>query len=207
MFLLVTILQNLIINYNYEKHENTKKNLKALFVKILCFLWLKNKAKSMNQKKIIPRFKIKKIIKKIKNEKKTIVFTNGCFDILHAGHVKYLEKAAQYGDILVLGLNSDKSVKNIKGDKRPINKENLRTCVVAGLFCIDYIVLFDEPDPMSLIKEIEPNVLVKGADWTIENIIGSDFVRQRGGIVKTVNLEPDISTTIIINKIVEKYGK
>ena len=161
----------------------------------------------MNQKKIIPRFKIKKIIKKIKNEKKTIVFTNGCFDILHAGHVKYLEKAAQYGDILVLGLNSDKSVKNIKGDKRPINKENLRACVAAGLFCIDYIVLFDEPDPMSLIKEIEPNVLVKGADWTIENIIGSDFVKQRGGIIKTVNLEPDISTTIIINKIVEKYGK
>ncbi|OQY01649.1 MAG: D-glycero-beta-D-manno-heptose 1-phosphate adenylyltransferase [Desulfobacteraceae bacterium 4572_130] len=161
----------------------------------------------MNQKKIIPRFEIREIITKLKAEKKTIVFTNGCFDILHSGHVKYLRKAAQYGNILVLGLNSDKSVKNIKGDKRPINKENYRACVVEALFCIDYIVLFDEPDPMSLIKEIEPDVLVKGADWSIKNIIGSDFVKKKGGIVKTINLEPDISTTIIINKIVEKYGK
>ena len=134
-----------------------------------------------------------------------IVFTNGCFDILHAGHVAYLERAAAFGDVLVLGLNSDRSVRGIKGDRRPVVSQDLRTKVVAGLACVSHVVLFDEPDPGRLIETVCPDVLVKGADWPEDQIIGGDFVKARGGCVRRIEFEHDISTTKIIRRIGQLY--
>jgi rfaE bifunctional protein nucleotidyltransferase chain/domain len=136
---------------------------------------------------------------------KTIVFTNGCFDILHAGHVTYLDRAARFGDVLVLGLNSDVSVRMIKGEKRPVTGQAHRATVVAALECVDHVVIFDEPDPAGLIENVCPHVLVKGADWAEDEIIGGDFVKAGGGCIKRVRLEPDISTTKIIERIGRLY--
>ncbi|CCK79991.1 cytidyltransferase-related protein [Desulfobacula toluolica Tol2] len=148
---------------------------------------------------------IKILSRQYKNAYKTIVFTNGCFDILHAGHVKYLTHAAEFGDVLILGLNSDNSVKRIKGEKRPVLSQDHRSYVIASLACIDHVVLFDEPDPEKLIEAICPDVLVKGADWSEDQIIGADFVKRNGGRVERVILEPDISTTKIIERIGTLY--
>lgn len=134
-----------------------------------------------------------------KNQK--IVFTNGCFDILHAGHILYLEEAAALGDILVLGLNSDNSVKRLKGKFRPVNSEHDRAIVLAGLSFINYIIIFDEDTPFNLIKEILPAVLVKGGDWSPEQIVGSDIVLKNNGVVKSLIFKEGISTTDIIDKI------
>ena len=136
-----------------------------------------------------------------KFENKKIVFTNGCFDILHSGHVLYLEEAASLGDILFLGLNSDSSVKRLKGSSRPINCERDRAIVLSGLSAIDYIIIFEEDTPWNLINAIIPDVLVKGGDWKIENIVGSDIVLKNGGIVKSLIFQENQSTTNIINKI------
>ena len=130
-----------------------------------------------------------------------VVFTNGCFDILHAGHVRYLSSAGAEGDLLVVGLNSDASVRLIKGVNRPIVHQEHRAEVLASLACVDYVVLFDSPDPMTLIQALKPDVLVKGADWTEETIVGSDFVKSNGGRVLRISLVPDISTSRIIEKI------
>ena len=136
-----------------------------------------------------------------------IVFTNGCFDLLHIGHTRYLEEAKQLGERLVVGINSDKSVRQLaKGANRPILPENQRAEVIAALGCVDYVILFDEPDPLNLIKAIQPNVLVKGGDWTPERIVGKDFVEERGGFVRTIPLVPDISTTTIIQRILTVQG-
>jgi rfaE bifunctional protein nucleotidyltransferase chain/domain len=134
---------------------------------------------------------------------KRIVFTNGCFDILHVGHVRYLASARNEGDVLVVGLNSDKSIKSIKKENRPVIPEDQRAEVLAGLWCVDYVTLFDEPDPLSLIQAVRPDVLVKGADWAEEKIIGADFVRASGGMVARVEMVPDISTSRIIQRIIE----
>ncbi|MBU1340439.1 MAG: D-glycero-beta-D-manno-heptose 1-phosphate adenylyltransferase [Proteobacteria bacterium] len=155
--------------------------------------------------KIVTFSAIKSICRQYKEEKKTIVFTNGCFDILHAGHVKYLTHAAGLGDILILGLNSDRSVKCIKGEKRPVIGQDHRALVLAALECIDHVVVFDEPDPKLLIEAVCPDVLVKGADWPEDQIIGGDFVKQNKGRIERVLLEPDISTTKIIQRIGELY--
>ena len=155
--------------------------------------------------KIIKPDNIVSKIQALKKNGKKIVFTNGCFDILHAGHVKYLTRAASLGDVLILGLNSDFSVKKIKGEKRPISGQEHRSLVVAALACIDHVVLFDESDPLILIETICPAVLVKGADWHEDQIIGADFVKNNGGRVERVALEPDISTTKIIEKIGNLY--
>ncbi|MCF8114300.1 MAG: D-glycero-beta-D-manno-heptose 1-phosphate adenylyltransferase [Desulfotignum sp.] len=136
---------------------------------------------------------------------RTIVFTNGCFDILHAGHVSYLAAAAGLGDVLVLGLNSDLSVKKIKGDKRPVISQAHRARVVAALQMVDHVVLFDEPDPETLIRAVCPDVLVKGADWSEDAIAGAGFVRAGGGKVVRIDLEPGISTTSIIRRIGALY--
>lgn len=143
-----------------------------------------------------------------KQENKIIVFTNGCFDILHAGHVKYLNYAAGLGDILILGLNSDHSVRTIKGEKRPVIGQAHRAQVMSALACVDHVVLFDDPDPGALIETICPDVLVKGADWPEDQIIGGDFVKKNGGKIERVHLEPEISTTKIIERIgALYYGK
>ncbi len=143
----------------------------------------------------------KKIIECEKEKGKKIVFTNGCFDILHAGHVDYLEKAKALGDFLVVGLNSDSSIKRIKGECRPINPQEYRKRVLEALKPVDLVIIFDEDTPERLIKEIKPDVLVKGGDWKIENIVGADFVMSYGGIVKTIDFIYDVSTTKIIEKI------
>ena len=148
---------------------------------------------------------IKILSRQYKDAKKIIVFTNGCFDIMHAGHVKYLTHAASLGDILILGLNSDSSVKKIKGEKRPVIGQDHRSIVVSALSCIDHVVVFDEPDPELLIEAICPDVLVKGADWPEDKIIGADFVKKNGGYIERVCLEPDISTTKIIERIGNLY--
>ena len=148
---------------------------------------------------------IKQMSGRYRDAGKKIVFTNGCFDILHAGHVKYLTHAAGLGDILILGLNSDRSVKTIKGEKRPVVGQDQRCIVVSALSCIDHVVLFDEPDPEVLIETICPDVLVKGADWPEDQIIGGDFVKKNGGYIERVAFEQDISTTKIIERIGSLY--
>jgi len=134
---------------------------------------------------------------------KRIVFTNGCFDIMHAGHVGYLSAARRQGDLLVVGLNSDLSVRVIKGTTRPIVAEGMRAQVLEALACVDYITLFDDPDPLKLIVALKPDVLVKGADWAESRIIGAREVRAWGGDVVRVPLVPGISTSEIVRRILE----
>lgn len=130
-----------------------------------------------------------------------IVFTNGCFDLLHKGHVEYLAKAADHGDILVVGMNSDDSVKRIKGDSRPIQDESSRTMTLASLKMVTLVVVFDEDTPYNLIKEVKPDVLIKGADYNEDDIVGSDIVKEKGGQIVTVDLTEGYSTSNIIEKI------
>lgn len=140
-----------------------------------------------------------------RTDNKTIAFTNGCFDILHAGHVNYLARASALADILILGLNSDVSVRSIKGENRPVIAQEHRIQVVCALESVDHVVLFDTPDPGDLIRKIRPDVLVKGADWAEDKIIGADFVKETGGKVARIELEPGISTTAIIERIGQLY--
>lgn len=130
-----------------------------------------------------------------------VVFTNGCFDILHLGHVDYLEKASQKGNKLIVALNTDASVKELKGENRPINDEYARARLLAALAFVDAVILFSEPTPEALIKQLIPDVLVKGNDYKISNIVGAEFVMQNGGKVETIDLVNGYSTTNIINKI------
>ena len=155
--------------------------------------------------KILTFSEIKPLCAEYKAAGKKIVFTNGCFDILHAGHVKYLSRAAEFGDVLILGLNTDRSVKCIKGENRPVIGQDHRAYLLSALFCVDHVVLFDEPDPRRLIEAIRPDVLVKGSDWQENEILGGDFVRQNGGRIERVDLEAGISTTRIIERIGELY--
>ena len=136
---------------------------------------------------------------------KKIVFTNGCFDIIHTGHTRYLATARSFGDILIVAANSDSSVRVIKGDKRPINPQAERAEVLAALESVDFVTIFDEPDPYRVIAELQPDVLVKGGDWPIEKIIGRDIVEARGGRVINVPYIEGSSTTGIIEKIVKTY--
>lgn len=140
-------------------------------------------------------------LEKIKEAGKKVVFTNGCFDILHKGHVTYLNEAKSCGDILVVGLNSDASVKRLKGETRPVNNELDRKFVLENLKAIDFVFIFEEDTPLNLIKEVSPDVLVKGGDWKVEQIVGSDFVIANGGEVRSLNFVNGYSTTNIIHKI------
>ena len=130
-----------------------------------------------------------------------IVFTNGVFDILHPGHVRYLQAARAHGDLLIVGLNSDASVRRNKGPKRPINSEEERAEVLAALACVDAVSVFDEDTPAEIIRRVQPDVLVKGADWPADQIVGRDTVEARGGQVVLEKVEPGYSTTAIIEKI------
>ena len=130
-----------------------------------------------------------------------IVFTNGCFDLLHLGHVDYLSKAASLGRRLVIGLNSDSSTRNLKGNNRPIQDENSRAMLLASMFFVDAVVLFDEATPLELIKFIQPDILVKGSDYTVDKIVGADVVLASGGMVKTIDYIPGYSTSAIEQKI------
>jgi D-glycero-beta-D-manno-heptose 1-phosphate adenylyltransferase len=154
----------------------------------------------MSSDKIISKENILPLVNEWKKNGK-VVFTNGCFDILHLGHVDYLEKARKLGDKLILGLNTDKSIQRIKGPERPITDEHSRARVIAALGFVDAVILFDEETPHDLISYLKPDILVKGDDYTMENIIGADVVLQNGGTVKTVPLVKGYSTSNIISKI------
>lgn len=130
-----------------------------------------------------------------------IVFTNGCFDVLHFGHVYYLQRAKELGDLLVVGLNSDASVRRLKGESRPVNGEKERAYVLAALSFVDYVVVFEEDTPENLIKIVKPNVLVKGGDYQLSNIVGADFVQQNGGTVTTIPFVEGYSSTRIIEQL------
>lgn len=144
---------------------------------------------------------------KLKTEGKKVVFTNGVFDLIHAGHVDYLSKAKKLGDVLIVGLNSDESVRRIKGDKRPILKQDERSFIVSNLKPVDYVILFDEDTPEKIISEIIPDILVKGADWAVDKIVGKDVVEKNGGKVMNIEFVNDQSTSKIIELIVQRFSK
>jgi len=150
---------------------------------------------------------IKSIRSTLKADNKKVVFTNGCFDLIHAGHIDYLNKAKALGDVLIVGLNSDYSVKRIKGEKRPIINEDERAEIISNIKPVDYVVLFDEDTPAELIKELVPDLLIKGADWKIDKIVGAEAVLANGGEVKTIEFINDQSTSKIVDLITSRYSK
>ncbi|MCS7053771.1 MAG: D-glycero-beta-D-manno-heptose 1-phosphate adenylyltransferase [Ignavibacterium sp.] len=147
----------------------------------------------------------KKIRKKLKEESKIVVFTNGCFDLIHSGHVDYLTKAKKLGDVLFVGLNTDNSIKRIKGEKRPILNQDERAFILSNIKAVDYVCLFDEDTPEKIISELIPDVLVKGSDWTIDKIVGREIVEANGGKVITIDFVNNQSTSNIINIILQRY--
>ena len=153
------------------------------------------------ESKIICQKDLSNLILKWREENQKIVFTNGCFDLLHLGHVDYLAKAKDLGDRLIIGVNTDSSVKRLKGENRPLQDENSRLHILAALHSVDAVVLFDEDTPYELIKKIQPDILVKGADYKIENIVGYDIVTSRGGSVQTIEFIEGYSTTKIEQRI------
>jgi rfaE bifunctional protein nucleotidyltransferase chain/domain len=140
-----------------------------------------------------------------RSTRKRVVFTNGCFDILHRGHVEYLNKAKSLGDILVVGVNSNASARRIKGTNRPIVSEEDRAFIVANLVAVDYVSIFQEETPLRMITAIVPDILVKGADWGVDEIVGKEVVEAAGGLVTNIPLVPNHSTTDILNKIVKDF--
>jgi D-glycero-beta-D-manno-heptose 1-phosphate adenylyltransferase len=152
--------------------------------------------KRMSQEQVVAE------VTRARSNGKRIVFTNGCFDLMHIGHTRYLQEARSLGDLLVVGINSDASVRSLeKGADRPIVPEAERAEIVAALECVDLVVIFADPDPGRLIAAIQPDVLVKGGDWALEHIIGRDTVEARGGIVKNIPLVPGHSTTTLLTRI------
>ena len=141
------------------------------------------------------------IINRIKDQRKKIVFTNGCFDLLHVGHIRYLSQAKKLGDFLIIGLNSDSSVKELKGEDRPINSFEDRATLLSAIESVDLVIMFEEQTPENLIKDIMPDILVKGGDYNIEDIVGNQTVIQNGGQVKTISFYDGYSSTNYINKI------
>lgn len=152
--------------------------------------------------KVMTRDQLVLLLQKARTQGKRIVFTNGCFDLMHVGHTRYLQAAKDLGGLLVVAVNSDASVRSLnKAPDRPIVSESQRAEVVAALGCVDYVILFDEPDPQGLIAALQPDVLVKGGDWAVERIVGREIVEARGGVVRTIPLVPGISTTSLIERI------
>ncbi len=160
----------------------------------------------MSGSKIISLSKLKTKIRSLKLKNQRIVFTNGCFDILHYGHVKYLEDAKKIGDYLVVAINSDSSIKKIKAKNRPVVKEADRQRVVAALGCVDFVVLFNEDNPLKVIQALKPDILIKGSDWKKHKIIGAEFVQSYGGKVLTLKLVKGRSTSALIAKIVHDFS-
>ncbi|HOP07843.1 MAG TPA: D-glycero-beta-D-manno-heptose 1-phosphate adenylyltransferase [candidate division Zixibacteria bacterium] len=157
----------------------------------------------MVQSGLIPYKDIARLCLRLHRLGKRIVFTNGVFDILHAGHVQYLTKARSFGDLLILGLNSDASVQRLKGPKRPLQNQRDRAKILLGLKAVDYVVIFGEDTPQKLIEQVRPDVLVKGADYKISEIVGADFVRANGGTVRRVRLLDGRSSTRLLKLLTE----
>ncbi len=153
---------------------------------------------------VLRRENIAEFVRNLQKSGKTVVATNGCFDILHVGHVRYLQKTKSFGDYLIVLLNSDKSVRAIKGEGRPINNENDRAEILTALSCVDYVVLFDENSPRELLDEIKPNVYTKGADYNMETLPEADIMRKNGTRVEFIEFVQGKSTTNTINKINNK---
>ncbi len=152
---------------------------------------------------IVPFVGIEKICNELRAEQKKIVFTNGCFDILHSGHIDYLNKAKNLGDVLIVGLNSDDSVRRLKGERRPILSQDDRATILDALKPVDYVVIFDEDTPFELIKKVRPDFLVKGGDYRAEEVVGYDIVSSDGGSVVIFPYLAGKSTTTIINRIID----
>jgi D-beta-D-heptose 7-phosphate kinase/D-beta-D-heptose 1-phosphate adenosyltransferase len=150
---------------------------------------------------VVVRTDFLKIRERLKREGKKVVFTNGVFDIVHRGHVEYLTKAKALGEVLLVGMNTDDSVRRLKGPQRPVVSQDDRAFVLAALRVVDYVCLFDEDTPYNLVKAVVPDVLVKGSDWAIDSIVGKDIVEAAGGKVQTIDYVPNRSTTNIIQKI------
>jgi rfaE bifunctional protein nucleotidyltransferase chain/domain len=181
-----------ILEYNLE----VQKELRERFNTVAGSFWATDDADKV--------YKLEELQQVVQDRRKIgqkIVFTNGCFDILHAGHVDYLQKARQQGDFLVLGLNDDTSISSIKGPERPINEESQRARVLAALGCVDAIVLFGEDTPLTLITALQPDVLVKGADWQEDEIVGAAEVKAGGGRVERIAFTSQTSTTALIKQI------
>lgn len=157
--------------------------------------------------RVIPRRSVRALCARLRSEGKRIVFTNGCFDLLHAGHAQYLRRAAALGDVLLVGLNSDASVRRLKGEGRPVQKAEDRAYLLASLSCVSYVTIFPEDTPARLIGEVVPHVLVKGGDWKGKEIVGSDVVRAHGGAVKTIRFLPGRSTTSILARVADLRPK
>jgi D-glycero-beta-D-manno-heptose 1-phosphate adenylyltransferase len=152
--------------------------------------------------KVLPRDQLLHVLATDRAKGKRIVFTNGCFDLMHIGHTRYLQAAKGLGDVLVVGVNSDASVRHLeKAPDRPIVPEAQRAEILAALACVDYVGIFDEPDPLDLITAVQPDILVKGGDWPINRIVGRNVVEARGGLVRTIPLVPDQSTTSLLQRI------
>lgn len=154
---------------------------------------------------IVSLDELKKIRETYKKKSQKVVFTNGCFDLIHAGHVDYLTKAKNLGDVLVVGLNTDNSIRRIKGEKRPILKQHERAFILSNLKPVDFVCLFDEDTPAELINELIPDILIKGSDWSIDKIVGREIVEENGGKVITIDFVNNQSTSNIINTILERY--
>lgn len=152
--------------------------------------------------KVTTRDELVSLLAERRQRQQRVVFTNGCFDLMHIGHVRYLQAARNLGDLLVVGVNSDGSVRALsKGPDRPIVPDVQRAEVLAALACVDYVVIFSEPDPEALIAALQPDILVKGGDWPLDRIIGRDTVEARGGRVQTIPLVPGVSTTTLVQRI------
>jgi D-beta-D-heptose 7-phosphate kinase/D-beta-D-heptose 1-phosphate adenosyltransferase len=144
---------------------------------------------------------------RLRSAGRRVVFTNGCFDLLHPGHVRYLQQARALGDVLIVALNSDHSVHALKGPKRPILNEDERSEVIAALGCVDYVTIFDEPTPREIISALLPDILVKGGDWSVDQIIGREEIEAAGGVVMSLPFVDGCSTSDVIERIVKRYGK
>ena len=154
-----------------------------------------------HMKKIMNWNQVRDLVESCREAGQKVVFTNGCFDLLHQGHLRYLAEARNSGDFLIVGLNLDSSVRKIKGQTRPITPEDQRAEILAGLSVVDAVVVFDQPDPHELITFLVPDVLIKGGDWPVDRIIGREVVQSNGGTVMTIPLTPHVSTTAIIERI------
>jgi rfaE bifunctional protein nucleotidyltransferase chain/domain len=161
----------------------------------------------MSRKNFIPKPEVNKLVHRLKRTGRKIVFTNGVFDILHRGHIEYLTKAKSFGDILIVGLNTDASVRRIKGGQHPVQSQQDRAAILLALKAVDYVVLFSEDTPDKLISMVKPDILVKGADWKLSEIAGADFVKSYGGKVKRVKLSKGHSTSAIIRKLILNPAK
>ena len=157
--------------------------------------------------RLVSRRALLELRKRFRRQGRTVVFTNGTFDIIHRGHVEYLTKARALGDVLIVGLNTDASIRRIKGESRPVNPNRDRAAVLAGLAAVDYVCFFGDDTPERLIRSLVPDVLVKGADWKAGEIVGSDVVRAHGGVVRRIRLTPGRSTTGVIGRILDLHRR